>query len=230
MDNILPSELIANGTVPSETMIMIIMLPVIGTVLGFARHVIGIRSLGLYAPIILTYAYFQLGLSSGRESWSQQTIYGLKVGLLLTIIVFATSSIAHIITKAMRLHYFPKIALVLTSVAISVYIMILAADWADKGTLLNSGFLPIILIATVSEQFVSMLSKKNFKTALSLGATTALLSGVIFSLVIYKPFQDLLIDYPYLLGLTIVANILLGRFTGLRISEYIKFAPILNKE
>jgi len=55
MDNLLPADLIANGAVPQTTLIMILMLPVIGTILGISKHVIGFKSLGLYAPIILTF-------------------------------------------------------------------------------------------------------------------------------------------------------------------------------
>lgn len=230
MTNILPTDLIANGTVPQATLIMILMLPVIATILGFARHVIGLKSLGLYAPLILTYAYFQLGLTSGKATWGGQVWYGLKLGILLTIIVFVTTYITHIATKKIRIHYFPKIALVLTSVAISTYILIIFADLTDKQTFLNTGFLPIILIASVSEQFVSMLNKKDLDTTLSLSITTMIITAAAFSLIIYKPFQDLIIERPYLLLLTILANILIGRFTGLRALEYLRFQDILDEE
>jgi hypothetical protein len=230
MNNLLPADLIANGVVPQTTLIMILMLPVIATILGISRHVIGFKSLGLYAPIVLTYAYFEIGLSSGQTKWASQFWYGVKVGLLLTFIVFITSYLAHTATKLVRLHYFPKIALVLTAVATSVYIMIILADQTDKNTFLTTGFLPIILIATVSEQFVGILAQKNLKTAASLALTTMLVSILTFSLVIYKGFQDLVIDHPYILLITVVLNIIVGKFTGLRIMEYFRFKDILDKE
>jgi len=226
----LPADLIANGAVPQTTLIMILMLPVIGTILGISKHVIGFKSLGLYAPIILTYAYFELGLSSGQDNWFQQFWYGVKVGLILTLIVFITSYFAHIVTKAIRLHYFPKIALVLTAVAASVYLLIILADLTDKNTFLSTGFLPIILIATVSEQFVGVLAQKNLKTAASLTFSTILVAIFAFSLVIYNDFQDLIINRPYLLLITLVLNVAVGKFTGLRISEYMRFKDILNKK
>jgi len=230
MDVLLPTTLIDNGTIPQGTLIMVIMLPVIATMLGFARHIIGIKSLGLYAPIILTYAYFRLGLSAQGETWSDQVYYGIKVGLILSATVLLTSYLAHIITKQLRVHYFPKIALVLTAVATSVYVLIIIADLTDKQTFQYTGFLPIILIATISEQFVSILAKKNLRVATSLTITTVLLSMATFSLVIFEPFQNLFLDYPYLIIVTILINMLIGRFTGLRISEYLRFKDILNQE
>jgi len=230
MNEILPQTLINDGIVSEQTLIMVLMLPVVGTILGFARHIIGIKSLGLYAPIILTYAFFELGLTSSSNSWSSKVIHGLKYGIILTAIVFISTYLAHEITRKLRLHYFPKVALVLSVVAVFIYAAILIASWTDKEGFLTIRFLPVILIATVSEQFVSMMSKKNSKTALSLAATTLLIAAMTFGLIIYEPFQDLLIKYPYLIFITVLINILIGRFTGLRVLEYFRFRDILNKE
>ncbi len=226
---VLPKELVETGNISQETLIMIIMLPVIATILGFVRHIIGIKSLGLYAPIILTYAYLELGLSSSDTTWEGKALYGLKYGLILTIIVFIISYITNAITRRIRLHYFPKIALVLSTVALTIYLLMVAANAFNKFGLLNIGFLPVILISTVSEQFVSLMSKKNIATAISLAITTVTMSAGIFIITIFEPFQDILIDYPYLLLLTIILNILIGRFTGLRASEYIRFKDILDR-
>lgn len=230
MFEVLPADLIATGNISQETVVMVLMLPVIGTILGFARHIIGIKSLGLYAPIILTYAYLELGLSSSSETWIGKAVYGLKYGLILTIVVFIVSYLTNYVTKKLRLHYFPKIALVLSTVAISIYCLLIAANAIDKYGLLNISFLPVILISTVSEQFVSIMSKKNIKAATSLAITTVLISASVFLIAIIEPFQEVLIKYPYLLLVTVVLNVLIGRFTGLRALEYVRFREILKED
>ncbi len=230
MEALLPSELIESGNIDQEILIMIIMLPVIATILGFTRHVIGIKALGLYAPIIITYAFLELGLGSNDPSWEGKAIHGLKYGIILTFVVFVTSALTHILTKKLRIHYFPKIALVLTTVAIVIYLLLVFANETGRLGLLSIGFIPVILISTVSEQFVSIMAKKNLKIAVSLAITTVIISSLVFVITIFEPFQKLLINYPYLLILTILINIAVGRFTGLRASEYIRFKDILNKE
>ncbi len=228
MEQFLPYNLIENGAVTQTTLIMIIMLPVVATIVGFVRHIIGLKSLGLYAPIILTFAYFQLAISIQSTNWLDRSIYGFKVGILLTFVVFVTAYITHLITKKIRLHYFPKIALVLTAVAFSFYILVILANLLDKNTFLRSGFLPMILIATVSEQFVLIFIKKKLKDASKLVITTVLTSYMAFLLIIYQPFQLLLIDHPYLIFLTVLLNLIIGKFTGLRITEYFRFKNILQ--
>lgn len=231
MPAILPNDLIANGLIPEETVVMLLMLPVIATIQGFARHIIGIRSLGLYAPIILTYAFFQLSIDPRvEETWTTQFSNGLVYGLIMTIVVFVTSYLFHLVTKKLRLHYFPKVAVVLSAVALSVYVVLVFANWNESNQFLSNSILPVILIATVSEQFVSIMSKKDFKTAFSLATTTVLLTIAAFALMIIEPFQQLLLDYPYLLIITLILNIIIGKFTGLRLFEYYRFKEILDKE
>lgn len=229
MTELLPSALIEDGLITRITLLMIIMLPIVGTIIGFTKHIIGFKSLGIYAPIVMTYAYFRIGLSSGENIWINQVIYGLKVGVTLTIIVFLTTALAHIITKRVRLHYSPKVALILTTVAISMYIVILIAEYMNMQTFLEGSFVPIVLLSTISEQFVSIMAQKNIKTAFSLTLTTIIISFLTFSLIIYEPFQDLVIEYPYILLSTIILNLIIGRFTGLRLLEYFRFKDILNQ-
>ncbi|MBD3279962.1 hypothetical protein GF389_00370 [Candidatus Dojkabacteria bacterium] len=230
MTELLPAALIDEGIITRVTLLMIIMFPIVGTIIGFTKHVIGLKSLGLYAPIVMTYAFFRIGLSSGHEDWIDQIIYGFKVGITLTIIVFVTSLIAHVITKRMRLHYSPKIALVLTTVAASMYIVILAADYFEMTTFLEGSFVPIVLLSTVSEQFVATMAQKNIKTAVNLTVTTGIVSFLTFMMIVYRPFQDLIIDYPYLLLLTLLINLIIGKFTGLRVLEYFRFQEVYPKQ
>ncbi|MBN1331760.1 hypothetical protein JW978_02630 [Candidatus Dojkabacteria bacterium] len=227
MNELLPAALIDEGIITRVTLLMIIMLPIVGTVIGFTKHVIGLKSLGLYAPIVMTYAYFQIGLSSGHSSWIDQVFYSFKVGIALTIVVFLTTLLAHKVTKLMRLHYSPKIALVISTVAISMYLVIIVARYLDLETFLESSFIPIILLSTVSEQFVVTMAQKNIKTAFSLTLTTTIISFCTFALIIYGPFQNLMIDYPYLLILTFPLNIMIGKFTGLRLLEYFRFQNVI---
>jgi len=230
MNDILPAALIDGGVITRITLLMIIMLPIVGTVIGFTKHVLGLKSLGLYAPIVMTYAFFRIGLSSGQNDWIDQVFYGFKVGVTLTVIVFLTSLVSHQITKKMRLHYSPKIALVLTAVAASMYIVILMADYFEMDTFLEGSFVPIILLSTVAEQFVAIMAQKNVKTAINLTITTGIVSFITFALIIYEPFQNLIIDYPYLLLLTIMINLVIGKFTGLRLLEYIRFQQVIPNQ
>jgi predicted Na+-dependent transporter len=101
--------LIETKGIPETSIILLLTLPIIATIISFARQIVGIQTFGIYAPILITYAFYQLGLTPDGSDLQQ----GLKYGFALVITVFLTASITHDITKKIRLHYLPKMSILL---------------------------------------------------------------------------------------------------------------------
>ena len=58
MENINPivSYFVSQG-IPLETVVLLLMLPIIVTLIAFFRQVIGIKAFGIYTPAIVTFAF-----------------------------------------------------------------------------------------------------------------------------------------------------------------------------
>src|SRR3990172_5844089 len=56
---------IVNKGVPVNTIVLILMLPIIATIFAFARQIIGLRAFGIYIPTIVTVSFLALGLTYG---------------------------------------------------------------------------------------------------------------------------------------------------------------------
>jgi len=52
-----------NQGVPKETLVFLLMLPIVAIVISFARQVIGIKGFGIYTPLIITFAFLVTGLN-----------------------------------------------------------------------------------------------------------------------------------------------------------------------
>ena len=74
------------------------------------------------------------------------------------------------------------------------------------------------------------MAQKNVRKAVNLTLTTTIVSFATFALIIYEPFQNLIIDYPYLILLTVVINLVIGKFTGLRLLEYFRFQEVFPSQ
>ncbi len=48
--------MVAQG-VPKETVVLILMLPIVATIIAFARQVIGVKGFGIYTSLIITFAF-----------------------------------------------------------------------------------------------------------------------------------------------------------------------------
>lgn len=212
-----------------QVLTLLIMLPVVATIVGFSRYIIGVRSLGVYAPVVLTYAFYALGLSEPNGSYSDIWV-GLRLGTIFTVITVIVALLGSAALKYARLHYFPKVSAILSLVAITLTIAMIFVEYFEISGFSSVGTLALVLIASVSEQFASIAFKKKRKTALLLTFETYITSVFCYALIAWPTFQRIILTYPYLIVLTFVLNYIIGKYKGLRLREYIRFADVLNKD
>ena len=54
--------MVDNG-VPKETIIFLLLLPVLATIIAIARQIVGINAFGIYMPLILSFAFMKPAFS-----------------------------------------------------------------------------------------------------------------------------------------------------------------------
>jgi hypothetical protein len=200
--------------VPLETVILLLMLPIIATFIAFLRQVIGIKAFGVYTPLIVTFAFLATN--------------GLKYGIAIFAIVLFVGMLMRFVLKPFRLLYLPRVAIMLTAVAIFMLgILVVGGEFRRTGLAAVSIF-PILIMITIVEKFVAVQIEKGNKVAMILAAETLVISVLGFYIASSKILINLLINHPWIVLLTIPFNVLLGKWTGLRISEYYRFRKIIK--
>jgi len=209
-----------------EFLLLLLTLPIVTTLIGFGRHFIGIRTIGIYTPIVLTYAFYLLGIT--ETNGQTDLLLGVRLGLIISILVYALTSLGQTLTKKIRLHYLPKVAIIISSVTIIAFLVLLLAAQLEQTAILRINPVALILIITTSEQFVSTFVKKGFSTALLLSFETIIVALISYAILSWPSFQNLLLTYPVISLLAIPLNFIIGSFKGLRIREYFRFQDILS--
>jgi len=209
----LTSLLLQNG-IPQEAITWLFILPVAVTFTVAARQVIGIKGLGIATPLLLGFAFSSLGAQAG-------------------IVVFAAallvSFVSRIILGKARLLYLPKTGLIITSAVLTIAITLSFSPYKEGINLLLAGF-SFVVIALSLEQFSALMLERGPRRTLAVLLETLLIALPASYLISSRYLADLVLAYPVfiLLGL-MVFNFLLGKWTGLRISEFIRFKSIIFK-
>ncbi len=213
-----------------QVLLILLMFPIVATIVGIARHIIGLKTLGIYAPVVLTFSLYAMGITFSPDGTANGVDFltGLKFGLVFTSVVILTTLITSNVLKPARMHYFPKIAIVISMVALSLFIAILLGEILGRQGFASTNVFAIILIASIAEQFSSILFKKQFKDSLFLLLETMILAVICFALISLPEFQEIILTYPYLVLLTLLINYFVGKYKGLRVREYVRFREILN--
>ena len=222
--NALIQFLIETKGIPENSILLVLMLPIVATIIAVWRQIIGLKTFGIYAPIIITFAFYQLGMTPDGLNLLQ----GLKYGLALSLVVFVTAALAHEVTRKIQLHYLPKMSIVLSLVAIGVFGVLVLASYLNKEGFVSVDTLPVLLMITVAEQQISIYIKKGKKAAYVLTIGTVCISTLTYCLISWHKLQDIILKYPFLPLLTLIINLVIGKWTGFRIIEYFRFKSLLK--
>lgn len=198
--------------VPSQTVILLLVLPVIATILAFLKQVVGITTFGLYTPSIIALSFLALG-------W--------QMGVLFLVAILVVGYGARRLLHGWRLLYIPKVAIILT--VVSIALLLLMSIGAMMGlTFTRETIFLLLIMSTLAESFLNLKTEQGLLSAVLAVGETVLAALLCVFLVQWGPFQSLLLAYPELLILTVLVNIMLGRWTGLRLAEYFRFRDVFR--
>ena len=208
----LVSFMISKG-IPSNTIVLLLMLPIIATIIAFLKQVIGITTFGLYTPSIITLSFLALGL---------------KFGLAILIIIIISGAFVRTILERFHLLHIPRIAIVLTFSTLIILLTLALGTYLGITSIASIAVFPMLIMTTLAEKFVSALGGKGFYAAFLLMLETTIVSLICYWVVEWHYLQNLILGHPEIILLLILFNYGLGRWTGLRLMEYVRFREVMK--
>ncbi|MDF1498149.1 MAG: 7TM domain-containing protein [Patescibacteria group bacterium] len=206
-------NLILSQGLDIETVYLILALPFIATLIAVLRQIIGVRSFGVYTPLVLTFAFWAVGI---------------RYGLAIFIVILVSGTVMRYFLKNFRLLYLPRIAIVLTVISVAILALLALAGYFGKFALASTSILPILIMITLIEKFISTQVEKGIRTATILSIETIIISSAGYYLIVWDNFKNLILDHPEYIILLFIINIILGRWTGLRLREYFRFKDVIK--
>ncbi|MCF7846221.1 MAG: PKD domain-containing protein [Candidatus Peribacteraceae bacterium] len=215
------SYLVASG-IPPSVILLVLMLPVIATLVAFLKQVVGVTTFGVYTPSVLTLSFLAIG-------W--------KLGIAVLFVVVFASILIRKMLRRYRLAYTPRLAIVLSFVALAIFAAIVLLTWlAPFGSyfrvadLIAASIFPMLIMSTLAEKFVSIQSEKGSRSAVRMFGELLLVSLACYVVVgEWSSFQTLMLAHPEIILLFVVFDVMLAKFTGLRITEYFRFHEVIRK-
>lgn len=212
--------------IPANTVLLILMLPVIAMIVSVMKQIVGFTTFGVYTPTIITLTFW---------------ILGLKFGILTLIVIFLVGTGMRFILRRFRLLYIPKMAIVLSVVALAIFALLIISIRFNlfDAQFFSLAIFPMLILSTLTEKFISVQSGKGLNKAMILTLQTVFVAIVAYiviggeiDLFLFKLkfgfLQGLILSYPEIILLFIGTNVLLGRWTGLRLLEYVRFREVLR--
>lgn len=200
--------------VPANTIVLVLLFPVVTAIIAASRHLIGLRGFGIFVPAMLSVAFVATGMVAG-------------IVMFLAILFLATTG--RQLVKRFKLQYLPRMALLLWLVAVGVLGVLVVSPLIKFVALANVNIFSILILILLAENFIEVQYGKSPREARELTVETiilALISSLVLSLEVLQRFA--LIHPEALLLLVAIFDVFLGRYVGLRWNEYRKFKKLVS--
>jgi hypothetical protein len=219
--NALIQTIVGNG-IPVDLIYFLLTIPLIVTVATFARHMIGLKLLGIYE---ITTMSIIIGFIL-----KEYTPISLAVGIGLLAFIFFISYFIKKITVHLNLHYFSRISIIISLVSLLLVSVLLVigrfGEVVQKLKLNEISPFTFVIGVILSESFSSTQTQKGFKKSRVLFMNTLLLSLLIGLLISWNDFQTLILNAPYLTIGFVILTLMFGRYKGIRLLEFLRFTDM----
>jgi hypothetical protein len=202
-------SLLASSTNPITPVSLVALFPLAAVVVVMIRNVVGLVTLGTFAPILIAFSMLQLGI-------------------LPSLLIFGLALIAGLVVEPLILRRYRIARTGRLGVLIGVITLtFLIIDWLAKMTInadTLAAVLPLVITSVIIERLHETWEMDGLTAALkALGLTLAV--SMVVMLIMVAPVVRYLADaVPLPLVLACVVWIwLLGAYRGLRLTELLRF-------
>jgi hypothetical protein len=201
--------------IPASTVVLILMLPLTATLVGVLHYVVGVSGFGVFFPTALAVMLMATGIPGGI----------VMFGIILMITLGGGEAV-----KKLKLHFWPARAINLVLISLAAFGLMLVSSFIKVIDLTQTSIFTILFMIMLSEEFVRNQLLKSPKEARKLAVGTVALALVAAGVMRVKIIQEWVIVNPEMVvALVVILNIIVGKYSGLRLTEVKRFAKAIRK-
>ena len=188
---------------------VILLMPLGALLTSVFRTVIGVRTFGTFTPTLLALAFVY------NHDW--------RMGLLVFFAVLVLGLANRTALERLKLLMVPRLSVMLTLVVLTMVFGVSLSDYLHWSSSTQPVLLPMVILTMTIERYYLTTEEDGPKFAFQLLAGTLFLAFLCYLILTWVPLGRKLLEYPELHFFTIAALVLLGRYTGYRLTELWRF-------
>lgn len=186
----------------------VVLIPVGAFVVVLMRNIIGIATLGTFMPVLLALAFLEMPLLDG---------------IIMFAVIVAAGLYFRFLLSSMNLLVVPRVAACVVIVTLLMLLMSMISWQLGMRGVLQITVFPMIIIAWTIERMSLIWEEEGKRNAIKQVAGSVLVAVIAYFIMSIPQIQYWAQYFPELLLVLLAAIILIGRYTGYRISELIRF-------
>ncbi len=190
---------------------VLLLVPLGAFIIAFLRNVIGLRSFGTFMPVLIALAF--------RETQ-------LVAGLVLFTVIVGVGLLFRFYLEKLRLLLVPRLASVLIIVVLLMAAVSVLSQRLGVEAGLSVALFPMVIIAMVIERMSIVWEEHGPTNALLDGIGSLAIAAIAYLVMGVDLFAWWALVFPELLLVLLGLTIALGRYTGYRLTELVRFREL----
>jgi hypothetical protein len=189
----------------------IMLIPIGALIVVFLRVIIGLKTSGTFMPVLIAVAFFQTQLLAG---------------ILGFLLIVGTGLIIRSYLSRLNLLLVARISAVIISVILIISLFTIVAFNIGLNEGLTITFFPMIILSWTIERMSILWEEEGGKEVFVQGGGSLLTAVLVYLAMTNGYIQHLTFNFIGLQLVILAAILLLGTYTGYRVTELRRFTPL----
>jgi hypothetical protein len=190
---------------------VLITIPVGITLLVFLRQFIGFKTLGTFMPVLIGIAFRETALLNGVLLFTLLVALGLALRFYL---------------ERLHLLLVPRLAVVLIFIVMAMAVIAVLMAETNQAMGLSISLFPMVILTMTIERMSIVWEESSASDALKQGLGSLAAAALAYLVMTNPQIEYLMYRFPELLLVLMGLCVLMGRYTGLRLTELWRFKAL----
>jgi hypothetical protein len=190
---------------------VLLLIPIGALMIALLRNVVGIKTFGTFMPVLIAMAF--------RET-------ELVAGVVLFVLITAVGLLFRFYLERLRLLLVPRLTAVLIAVLVLLLLTSMVSHQLGIQVGLSVSLFPMVILAMVIERMSIAWEERGPSDAVQQAIGSLVVAAMAYLLMGWSLLEHLFFIFPELTLVVLAASIALGRYTGFRLSELLRFREL----
>jgi len=207
-------EVFERAAISIELLRIIIMLPIGILIIVIFRNIVGLETFGTFMPALIAIGF--------RET-------GLLDGLILFSLIITFGALVRSVVNRFQLLHTPRLATILFMVITFMLGLAVLGTMYGYAEFSRVALFPLVILTLTVERFCIISEEFGFKESVRILVFTMIVASTAYLFMSWRELQIIMINFPELLLIVVALYIYLGRYSGFRLSELLRFKTLLKE-
>ncbi len=190
---------------------ILLMVPVGAFIMLILRNLVGVKTFGTFMPVLIAISFKWTSLLAGL------TLFSLVVGLGLLVRFYM---------ERLKLLLVPRLTAVLIVVVLIMALVSVVSNRLGLEVGLSIALFPMIIMTMTIERVSVAWDERGAGYAMKMAAGSLMIASLAYLVMSWPPLEHLMFVYPEMLLILLGFTLILGRYSGYRLTELTRFRAL----